>query len=80
VRLEVSWGGVCDLARVEEALAHEGKVKAVALVHAETSTGAHQPIDGLGRLCHARGALLVLDTVTSLGGVPVEVDAWEVDA
>jgi alanine-glyoxylate transaminase/serine-glyoxylate transaminase/serine-pyruvate transaminase len=80
VRLEVPWGGVCELARIEEALAREGKVKAVALVHAETSTGAHQPVEGLGRLCHAHGALLVLDTVTSLGGVPVEVDAWEVDA
>ena len=55
-------------------------MKAVALVHAETSTGAQQPIEGLGKLCHAHGALLVVDTVTSLGGVPVEVDAWEADA
>jgi alanine-glyoxylate transaminase/serine-glyoxylate transaminase/serine-pyruvate transaminase len=37
-------------------------------------------MDGLGKLCHARGALLVVDTVTSLGGVPVDVDAWEADA
>jgi len=80
VRLELPWGAVCDLDRLEEALAREGTVKAVALVHAETSTGAHQPVEGLGRLCHAHGALLVLDTVTSLAGVPVEVDAWEVDA
>jgi alanine-glyoxylate transaminase/serine-glyoxylate transaminase/serine-pyruvate transaminase len=80
VRIEVPWGGVCEHARIEEALAQESKVKAVALVHAETSTGAHQPVEGLGALCHARGALLVLDTVTSLGGLPVEVDEWEVDA
>ena len=52
----------------------------VGIVHAETSTGAQQPMDGLGKLCHEHGALLVVDTVTSLGGVPVEVDAWEVDA
>jgi alanine-glyoxylate transaminase / serine-glyoxylate transaminase / serine-pyruvate transaminase len=80
VRIDVPWGEVCDLGRIEDALKKEGKVKAVALVHAETSTGAWQPIEGLGRLCHAHGALLVVDTVTSLGGVPVEVDRWEIDA
>ncbi len=80
VKLEVPWGETIDPARVEEALKKEGKVKVVALVHAETSTGAQQPMDGLGRLCHAHGALLAVDTVTSLGGVPVDVDAWEADA
>jgi alanine-glyoxylate transaminase / serine-glyoxylate transaminase / serine-pyruvate transaminase len=80
VKIDVPWGQVVDHARIEEALRREAPVKAVALVHAETSTGAHQPIDGLGKLCHAHGALLVVDTVTSLGGVPVEVDAWEADA
>jgi alanine-glyoxylate transaminase/serine-glyoxylate transaminase/serine-pyruvate transaminase len=80
VKLEVPWGETIDAGRIEEALKKEGKVKAVALVHAETSTGAQQPMEGLGKLCHAHGALLVVDTVTSLGGVPVEVDAWEADA
>jgi alanine-glyoxylate transaminase/serine-glyoxylate transaminase/serine-pyruvate transaminase len=80
VKLEVPWGETIDPDRIEETLRKEGKVKAVALVHAETSTGAQQPMDGLGKLCHAHGALLVVDTVTSLGGVPVEVDAWEADA
>jgi alanine-glyoxylate transaminase/serine-glyoxylate transaminase/serine-pyruvate transaminase len=80
VKLEVPWGETIDAARIEEALKKEGKVKAVALVHAETSTGAQQPIEGLGKLCHDHGALLVVDTVTSLGGVPVEVDGWEADA
>jgi alanine-glyoxylate transaminase/serine-glyoxylate transaminase/serine-pyruvate transaminase len=80
VKLEVPWGETIEHARIEEAINKEGKVKAVALVHAETSTGAHQPIDGLGALCHRHGALLVVDTVTSLGGVPVDVDAWEADA
>jgi len=79
VKLEVPWGESIEHGRIEEAL-KEGKVKAVALVHAETSTGAHQPLEGLGKLCHAHGALLVVDTVTSLGGVPVDVDAWEADA
>jgi alanine-glyoxylate transaminase/serine-glyoxylate transaminase/serine-pyruvate transaminase len=80
VKLEVHWGETIDPARIEEALVREGKVKAVALVHAETSTGAQQPIDGLGKLCHKHDALLVVDTVTSLGGVPVDVDGWEADA
>jgi len=80
VKLEVPWGEVIDHARIEEALKKEGKVKAVGIVHAETSTGAWQPLDGLGELCHRHGALLVVDTVTSLCGMPVEVDAWGADA
>jgi alanine-glyoxylate transaminase / serine-glyoxylate transaminase / serine-pyruvate transaminase len=79
VKLEVPWGQVFPLGTVEEALRREGKVKAVALVHAETSTGAQQPLDGLGKLCHDHGALLVVDTVTSLGGLPVEVDRHGID-
>jgi alanine-glyoxylate transaminase/serine-glyoxylate transaminase/serine-pyruvate transaminase len=80
VKIEVPWGETVEAAQLEEALKREARVKVVALVHAETSTGAHQPMDGIGKLVHAHGALLVLDTVTSLGGMPVEVDAWEVDA
>jgi alanine-glyoxylate transaminase/serine-glyoxylate transaminase/serine-pyruvate transaminase len=80
VKLETPWGQVTDLARIEEALKKHAPVKLVGVVHAETSTGAQQPMDGLGKLCHAHGALLVADTVTSLGGVPVEVDGWEADA
>ena len=67
VKLETTWGQVFPIERIEEALKKERKVKAVALVHAETSTGAQQPLEGLGRLCHEYGALLLVDTVTSLG-------------
>jgi alanine-glyoxylate transaminase/serine-glyoxylate transaminase/serine-pyruvate transaminase len=80
VRIEVPWGQVTPHERIAEALQKNAPVKLVALVHAETSTGAQQPVEGLGKLCHDAGALLVLDTVTSLGGVPVEIDRWEVDA
>jgi len=80
VKLDTPWGQVTDLARIEEALKQSGPVKLLAVVHAETSTGAQQPMEGLGKLCHKHGALLVVDTVTSLGGIPVEVDAWEADA
>jgi alanine-glyoxylate transaminase/serine-glyoxylate transaminase/serine-pyruvate transaminase len=54
-------------------------VKAVVLVHAETSTGARQPMESIGRLCRDHEALLVVDAVTSLGGIPVEVDRWGID-
>jgi len=78
VRLETPWGEVLPLERIEKALKKE-KVKAVAVVHAETSTGAQQPLEGLGDLCHEHGALLIVDAVTSLGGVPVEVDRHGID-
>jgi alanine-glyoxylate transaminase/serine-glyoxylate transaminase/serine-pyruvate transaminase len=78
-RLDRSWGQVFDPDEVASAL--KGKsYKLVAMVHAETSTGACQPgIAEIAAAAHRSGALLVLDTVTSLGGLPVEVDAWDVD-
>ena len=80
VRIETPWGRVFDPQQIEDALKRAGRVKAVALVQAETSTGAHQPLNGIGALCHRYGALLIVDAVTSLGGVPVELDTWEIDA
>lgn len=53
--------------------------KVVAFVHAETSTGARQPVEEIVRVAREAGALVVLDAVTSLGGIPVEVDAWDID-
>jgi alanine-glyoxylate transaminase/serine-glyoxylate transaminase/serine-pyruvate transaminase len=50
------------------------------MVHAETSTGALQPVEEISRIAHQYGALVLLDTVTSLGGLPVEVDRWDIDA
>jgi alanine-glyoxylate transaminase/serine-glyoxylate transaminase/serine-pyruvate transaminase len=51
----------------------------LALVHAETSTGVRQPMEGIGALCREFDCLLVIDTVTSLGGVPIFLDEWQVD-
>ena len=56
------------------------KPKVVGIVHAETSTGALQPLEEISRIVHDAGGLLLTDTVTSLGGVPVEVDDWQLDA
>ncbi len=78
-RLERPWGEVFDPDEVASALRQKA-YKLVAVVHAETSTGALQPhVAEIARAAHEHGAILVLDTVTSLGGVPVEIDAWDVD-
>jgi alanine-glyoxylate transaminase/serine-glyoxylate transaminase/serine-pyruvate transaminase len=78
-RLDRPWGQVFDPGEVVQALQAKN-YKLVALVHAETSTGACQPgIAEIAAAAHRDGTLLVLDTVTSLGGLPVEIDAWEVD-
>ena len=77
VRVERPWGEVFEPEDLHEAL--DGRPKAVGLVMAETSTGAWQPIEDIARIVHDAGALLVVDAVTSLGGVPVKVDDWGVD-
>jgi alanine-glyoxylate transaminase/serine-glyoxylate transaminase/serine-pyruvate transaminase len=77
--LERPWGEVFDFNQLREALQRH-RPKVLAIVQAETSTGAWQPIEGLGRLCHEFDTLLLVDSVTALGCVPLEVDAWEIDA
>ena len=77
--LEEPWGRVIAPDRVADALAAHPDARAVVLVHAETSTGAHQPLDEIGALVADTPALLVVDAVTSLGGVPLEVDGWHLD-
>ncbi len=77
--LERPWGQVFDLDQVRDTLKRV-RPKVLGIVQAETSTGAWQPIEQLGKLCHEFDTLLVVDAVTSLGCVPVEVDKWELDA
>lgn len=77
-RLEKAWGHVFDLAELKEGL-EKHRPAILALVHAETSTGARQPLEGVADLCRAYDCLLLVDTVTSLGGVPLFLDAWGVD-
>jgi alanine-glyoxylate transaminase/serine-glyoxylate transaminase/serine-pyruvate transaminase len=78
-RIERPWGEVFDPEEVDRAAAR-AKPKAIAMVHAETSTGALQPMEAMGEIARRSGALLVVDCVTSLGGAPVEVDEWGIDA
>ena len=77
--IERPWGEVFDPQQIREVL-QKVRPKVLGIVHAETSTGAWQPLADLGRICRETDTLLLLDTVTSLAGVPVEVDAWGVDA
>lgn len=79
VRVEVPWGQVIAPDTMAELFQRSGPVKAVALVHAETSTGAWQPLEAISALCREYQALLIVDAVTSLGGIPVEVDRWGID-
>ncbi|WP_243903015.1 alanine--glyoxylate aminotransferase family protein [Aetokthonos hydrillicola] len=72
------WGQVFTLQELQAALeVHRPAI--LALVHAETSTGARQPLEGVSELCREFGCLLLVDTVTSLGGVPIFIDQWGVD-
>jgi alanine-glyoxylate transaminase/serine-glyoxylate transaminase/serine-pyruvate transaminase len=77
--VEAAWGQVFDLDQIRGALRRE-RPKLLGIVQAETSTGAWQPIEELGRLCRETDTLLLIDAVTSLGCVPVKVDEWGIDA
>ncbi|CAN5913973.1 alanine--glyoxylate aminotransferase family protein [soil metagenome] len=77
--IERPFGEVFDPGEVEEAIKRV-RPKLVGIVHAETSTGAWQPVEEVARIAHDHGAMIAIDTVTSLAGVPVEIDAWEIDA
>ena len=77
--LEFEWGTPVKTADVKAQLAKK-KYKLVAVVHAETSTGVANPVEEIGKLVHENGALYIVDAVTSLGGMPVMVDDWGIDA
>lgn len=79
-RVQAPWGSPTDIAGVEAAVKAAGNVKLVGMVHAETSTGVQTPVEPFAKIAHDAGALLLVDCVTSLGGVPVTVDAWGADA
>jgi alanine-glyoxylate transaminase/serine-glyoxylate transaminase/serine-pyruvate transaminase len=78
-RVDTEWGRVAEPDRVRKALGGR-QFKVVAIVHAETSTGALQPLEEISKVVCEHGALLVADTVTSLGGHPVKTDEWQIDA
>jgi alanine-glyoxylate transaminase/serine-glyoxylate transaminase/serine-pyruvate transaminase len=78
VRIDCSWGEAFSFEAIEQAFeTHRPDI--FAMVHAETSTGVCQPMDGIGELCHRYNCLSILDTVTSLGCIPVFLDEWGID-
>ncbi len=80
VVIEDEWGKPVTVAKVEQAFADHPDAKVLAFVHAETSTGAQSDAESLARLAHQHGAVTIMDCVTSLGGTPVLIDEWGIDA
>jgi alanine-glyoxylate transaminase/serine-glyoxylate transaminase/serine-pyruvate transaminase len=78
-RLEVEWGRACDPDALRRHLAGT-RADIVAMVHAETSTGVLNPMQELAEVAREHGALTIVDAVTSLGGHPLDVGAWGIDA
>ncbi|MCZ1269088.1 pyridoxal-phosphate-dependent aminotransferase family protein [Paenibacillus tundrae] len=76
---ETEWGTVFDPEEVIKAI-HAHKPSLVAMVHGETSTGQMQPLAEIGKACRELDILLVVDAVATIGGTPVETDAWHLDA
>jgi len=80
VVVDDDWGTPVSLDKLEDALDENPDVKIVSFVHAETSTGVRSDAAEIAALARAHGALVIADTVTSLGGIPVLVDEWGLDA
>lgn len=83
IRVEAEWGAILDPQRVADAAeqaAQGGRLKLIGCVHAETSTGVRQPLSPIAGIARRHNALFVVDAVTSLGGLPVEVDSVGIDA
>ena len=78
--VEDPWGSTIDIDKVEQALTDNPDAKAIAFVHAETSTGTRSDVEALCGLAAKYNCLSIVDAVTSLGGIELEVDAWGIDA
>src|SRR5215510_12276905 len=77
-RIDVEWGRAVDPQRLKDELMRDG-ADVIGLIHAETSTGVRNPIKELASIARERGALTIVDTVTSLGGQDVDLAGWGVD-
>jgi alanine-glyoxylate transaminase/serine-glyoxylate transaminase/serine-pyruvate transaminase len=80
VVIEDEWGSAVDPEKLEEALKQISDASVVSFVHAETSTGAKSDIKLLTEIAHKYNCLTIADTVTSIGGIPLEIDNWNIDA
>src|SRR3954468_11610456 len=80
VLVEDNWGDPVDPQKLEDALKNNRDARLVAFVHGETSTGVQSDAKALVEIAHKYDALAIVDAVTTLGGTPVKVDEWEIDA
>ncbi|UTW58301.1 alanine--glyoxylate aminotransferase family protein [Kordiimonas sp. SCSIO 12603] len=80
VMVDAEWGTTPKLEDVEAALEANPDAKILAFVHAETSTGVWADAEALAELARKYDCLTIMDAVTSLGGIPVEIDGWQIDA
>lgn len=80
VMVQDTWGEPVNVDKVSAALKAHPETKVVAFVHAETSTGARSDAQAIVALAQQHGALTIMDAVTSLGGIPVKIEDWGVDA
>lgn len=80
VQVKAPWGEIIEPVAIDQALKENPGTKLVAIVHAETSTGVMQPLKEISNIVHQHNALFVCDMVTSIGGIPTEIDANQVDA
>lgn len=80
IMVEDPWGSTIDIDKAEQALTENPDAKAIAFVHAETSTGARSDVEALCGLAAKYDCLSVVDAVTSLGGIELDVDGWGIDA
>ena len=79
LRVEAPWGRIIEPDDVRKVLA-ASRAALVTIVHAETSTGVWQPLEEIGEYARGAGALFAVDCVTSLAGIPFEMDSWKIDA
>ena len=79
IRVDADWGRIIEPEAIEATLKAQKRVKLLAMVHAETSTGVLQPLTEISRLAKQYGALFLIDAVTSLGGHELAVDDWGID-
>lgn len=79
IQVSVEWNKVIEPEKVKEALEDDEKIKAVVVVHNETSTGIVNPIEEIGKIVRNYDALYIVDAVSSLGGIDVKVDEWGID-
>jgi pyridoxamine--pyruvate transaminase len=77
--IEVEYNDAVDATEVETFLSEHPEIELVAVVHSETPSGTYNPVDAIGQIAHAHGALTLVDCVSSVGGMPFKADEWQLD-